>query len=131
MRKAEGTAYVVAGGAATVAETATSGDHDSRRSHRCPPACRSSIQGIVACRAWSDSDSLTTHSVTPRRRRNDATMVFEAAHTDVRKHGRFSLLGGHKVAPVTLRAYPSQGPAALTSRQNAHQLPTSEDCSSY
>src|SRR5258706_11620313 len=44
--------YVAAGGAATVAETATSGDHDPRRSRRCPPACRSSIQGIVACRAW-------------------------------------------------------------------------------
>src|SRR6267154_4334019 len=59
MRKAERAAYVVAGGAATVAETATSGDHAPRRSRRCPPACRSSIQGIVACRAWSDLDSFT------------------------------------------------------------------------
>src|SRR5258707_9565141 len=127
MRKTEGTGYVDVGGAAAVAETATSGDHDSRRSHRCPPACRSSIQGIVAAVHGPTPILLTTHSVTPRRRRNDATMVIEAAHTDVRKHGRFSLLGGHKIAPVTLRAYPSQGPVALTSRQNAHQLPTGED----
>src|SRR5258708_27598773 len=54
MRKAERAAYVAAGGVATVAETATSGDHDPGRSRRCPPACRSSIQGIVACSAWSD-----------------------------------------------------------------------------
>src|SRR6266849_6153329 len=74
------------------------------------------------CRAWSDSDSLTTHSVTPRRRRNDATMVIEAAHTDVRKHGRSSLLRGHKIAPITLRAYPSQGPVALRSPQNARRF---------
>src|SRR6266853_2530184 len=59
MRKAERAAYVDAGGAATVAETATSGDHDPRLSRRCSPAWRSSIQGIVACRAWSDLDSFT------------------------------------------------------------------------
>src|SRR6266446_4978067 len=59
MRKAERAAYVAAGGAATVAETATSGDHDPRRSRRCPAGCCLSIQGIVACRAWSDLDSFT------------------------------------------------------------------------
>src|SRR5260370_40172695 len=57
MRKAERAAYV--GGAATVAETATSGDHDPQRSRRCPAGCCPSIQGIVACRAWSDLDSFT------------------------------------------------------------------------
>jgi|SRR6266853_516067 hypothetical protein len=54
MRKAERAAYVAAGGAATVAETATSGDRHPRRSRRF-----SSIQGIVACRAWSDPDYFT------------------------------------------------------------------------
>jgi hypothetical protein len=63
----------------------------------------------------------------PSRRRNDATIVIQAAHTDVRKHGRFSLLREHKIAPVTSRDYPSQGPVALTSRQNSNQLPTGED----
>ena len=45
-----------------------------------------------------------------------------AAHTGVRKHGRSSLFRGHKIAPITLRAYPSRGPVALRSRQNARQF---------
>src|SRR5215470_5529415 len=64
MRKTEGTGYVDVAGAAIVAETATSGDHGSRRSRRCRPACRSLIQSTVACHAWPDPDSLTIRSVT-------------------------------------------------------------------
>src|SRR5258705_6349708 len=86
MQKAKRAAYVPAGGAATVEEPATWGDHAPRRSRRCPPACRSSIQGIVACRAWSDLDSFTASgranvaaersSICPREKTDRANDLF-------------------------------------------------------
>src|SRR6266436_3324557 len=92
MRKTEGTGYADARGAARLAETATSGDRDSRRSHRCPPTCRSSIQGIVACRAWSDPDSFTAsgraNAAAERRQFAHGRRLIEQmtySHVDVRK----------------------------------------------